>query len=97
MNISYRTGLLEENSLFKKKLFAGIEFLIYFFCMTLCMVSYGPLTRMVSGGKSVFNLIDNPLGTKAQRENYFSLAVHKVISVFSFQKICNDISNCLFS
>ena len=93
MNISYRTGLLEENSLFKKKLFADIEFLIYFFCMTLCMVSYGPLTRMVSGGKSVFNLIDNPFCTM----NYFSLAVHKVISVFSFQKICNDISNCLFS
>ena len=32
MNISYRTGLLEENSLFKKNnLFADIEFLIFFF------------------------------------------------------------------
>lgn len=50
--------------------------------MTLYMASYSPLAVIVSGRKSVFNLIDNPLCTM----NYFSLAVYKVISVFSFQK-----------
>lgn len=89
MNVSYRTGLLEENSLFKKSnMFADIEFLICLFaCMALYMGSYNPLDCMVSGRKSVFNLIDNPLCTR----NYFSLAVYKVISVFSFQEICSDI------
>lgn len=72
----------------KSNMFADIEFLICLFaCMALYMGSYNPLDCMVSGRKSVFNLIDNPLCTG----NYFSLAVYKVISVFSFQEICSDI------
>lgn len=75
-----KTHFFKKNNVFWYKI--PYFFVCLFACMTLYMASYSPLAVIVSGRKSVFNLIDNPLCTM----NYFSLAVYKVISVFSFQK-----------